>query len=278
MSRGYPIKDFYVYGWSVSGNETAIGVQKHRMFFMFDVGIAPAWSVNAEHVFISHGHIDHIGAICQHMRKRELNRLPPALYYLLPHLIEPVRALCRAFGQLQGEEIYSLLHPRLVEMSPGSSIKINSRWSVESFPTDHVCQSQGYILFHKDYQSGVRRPEIAYTGDTRFTIFTQPAHRDILRVRLLISEVTYLDENLRMKENAEKYGHSRIHEYAENAYLFEEVGALFLIHFSDRYSVPAIKDRVYGYLPPELGRKVFCSLTAKKASRLEHSAFPPLLQ
>ncbi|VDK39391.1 unnamed protein product [Taenia asiatica] len=274
MSRGYPVEDFYVYGWSTSGYETAIGVRKHRMFFMFDVGIAPVWSVNAEHVFISHGHIDHIGAICQHMRKRELHRLPPAVYYLLPQLVEPVRALCRAFGQLQGEELDSLLNPRLVEMLPGSTVEINRMWSVECFPTDHVVQSQGYILFRKNYQTGVRTPEIAYTGDTRFTIFTEPAHRDILRVRLLISEATYLDDSVRIKKNAEKYGHSCIREYADNASLFEEVGALFLIHFSNRYPVWVIKGRVYGCLPSELGRKVYCSLTAKKATRLEHSTLP----
>ncbi|KAL5107083.1 Receptor-type tyrosine-protein phosphatase C [Taenia crassiceps] len=227
MSRGYPVEGFHVYGWSTSGFETAIGVRKDRMFFMFDVGIAPA----------CHGHIDHIGAICQHMRKRELNRLPPAVYYLLPQLVEPVRALCCTFSQLQGEEMDALLNPRLVEMLPGSTVELSSRWSVECFPTDHVVQSQGYILFQKNLQTGVRTPEIAYTGDTRFTIFTEPAHRDILRVKLLISEATYLDDNLRIKNNAEKYGHICIRQYADNASLFEGVGALFLIHFSNRYPV-----------------------------------------
>lgn len=59
------------------------------------------------------------------------------------------------------------------------------------------------------------------SGDTRFTIFTEPAHRDILRVRLLISEATYLEDSLRIKKNAEKYGHICIREYAHNASLFE---------------------------------------------------------
>ncbi|VDM32644.1 unnamed protein product [Hydatigera taeniaeformis] len=276
MSHGYRIEDFYVYGWSTSGCETAIGVRKHGIFFMFDVGIAPSWSVNAEHVFISHGHIDHIGAICQHMRRRELNRLPPAVYYLLPQLIEPVRALCRAFGQLQDGEMDFLSHTRFVEMLPGLTVEINRRWSVECFRTDHVIQSQGYILFYQNYQTGIRTPEIAYTGDTRFTIFTEPVHRDILRVRLLISEATYLDGSVRMKKSAEKYGHSCIQDYADNASLFEDVGALFLIHFSNRYPVQVIMDRVYGCLPTELGRKVYCSLTAKRAARLEHSAPTPL--
>ena len=52
MSDGYPIGDFSVFGWSISGNETAIGVRRDRILFMFDVGIAPTWSIKAEHVFI----------------------------------------------------------------------------------------------------------------------------------------------------------------------------------------------------------------------------------
>lgn len=49
---GYQIGDYYVYGWSISGNETAIGVKTSRLFVLFDVGIAPSWSVAANHVFI----------------------------------------------------------------------------------------------------------------------------------------------------------------------------------------------------------------------------------
>lgn len=50
--QGYPIGDFYVYGWSISGNETAIGVKAPGLFVLFDVGIAPSWSIAAKHIFI----------------------------------------------------------------------------------------------------------------------------------------------------------------------------------------------------------------------------------
>lgn len=72
----------------------------------------------------SHGHIDHIGAICQHMRKRELQNLNPATYYLLPHLIEPVKALCHTYTMLQESESPSLFEPKLVGMAPGTSIEV----------------------------------------------------------------------------------------------------------------------------------------------------------
>lgn len=53
---GYPIGDFYVYGWSISGNETAVGVKTRGLFVLFDVGIAPTWSISAKHVFIRYNY------------------------------------------------------------------------------------------------------------------------------------------------------------------------------------------------------------------------------
>ena len=58
------------------------------------------------------------------MRKRDLNRLPPAKYYLLPHLIEPVKALCRAYDEMHCGEVQLANNCRLVEMVPGSSIMV----------------------------------------------------------------------------------------------------------------------------------------------------------
>nr|CDS28524.1 nuclear ribonuclease Z [Hymenolepis microstoma] len=261
---GYPIGDFFVYGWSISGNETAIGVKTRGLFALFDVGIAPS----------CHGHIDHIGAICQHMRKRELNNVGPATYYLLPHLIEPVKALCRAYSELQGCGMGHMYEPKLMEMIPGSRIQIESKWWVESFQTDHVVPSLGYILLYQDFKTTELIPEIAYTGDTRFTIFSLPAHPKLLQVKLLITESTYLDGNNRSRENSQKYGHICITDFAINSRLFRDVGAIFLMHFSDRYSLQMIKDKVYCSLPEDLAEKVYCSLTAKKALKVEHSAEP----
>ncbi|VDL58547.1 unnamed protein product [Hymenolepis diminuta] len=242
---GYPIEGFYVYGWSISGNETAVGVKTRGLFVLFDVGIAPTWSISAKHVYLclfvnkiefSHGHIDHIGAICQHMRKRELNNIGPATYYLLPHLIEPVKALCRVYSELQGRETVQMYEPKLVEMIAGSRIQIENKWWVESFQTDHVVQSLGYLIFRQDFDTGELIPEIAYTGDTRFTIYTLPAHPKLLQVKLLISESTYLEDSKRSREYSQKYGHICITDFAINSRLFR-VSYIFCSEYG-----PSIED------------------------------------
>ncbi|CAN0482006.1 unnamed protein product, partial [Scytosiphon promiscuus] len=38
--------------------------------------------LNVAHVFVTHGHLDHCGAIVSHARLRALSQGPPAKYYM----------------------------------------------------------------------------------------------------------------------------------------------------------------------------------------------------
>ncbi|KAL7055410.1 hypothetical protein AAHC03_022775 [Spirometra sp. Aus1] len=269
MGGGQQIAGFEVFGWSISGNETCIGVKQRSDFFLFDAGTTPSWAKSAEHVFISHGHIDHIGSICHHMRKRELNRMSRAKYYMLPALIESVRTLCAEYGKMQGLSLQCFQEPLLIPVEPGSTVQINNRWSVQSFATDHAVPSQGYILYNTDDDLKRTVPVVAFTGDTRFSIFDQPAHPDLLKVRLLVTEATYLDRPDKHMSNAQLHGHIHLLQYAQNADLFHAVEALYLIHFSDRYSVRQIMDLVNMTLPGALLKKTYLCLAAKKAQNLD---------
>ena len=53
------------------------------------------------------------------------------------------------------------------------------------------------------------------------------------------------------------------------------MGALFLMHFSDRYTLNDIKHLVYSQLPPQLAAKTYVSLVAKAAVELDQSMDPP---
>uniref|UniRef100_A0A0V0JC76 Nuclear ribonuclease Z n=2 Tax=Schistocephalus solidus TaxID=70667 RepID=A0A0V0JC76_SCHSO len=269
MVVGQQLSGFEVFGWSVSGNETCVGVKQKSDFFLFDVGIVPSWAKGAEHVFISHGHIDHIGSICHHMRKRELNRMPPAKYYMLPALIESVKTLCAAYGKMQGSSLQCFQEPLLVPVEPGSTLQINKKWSVRSFVTDHAVPSQGYILYSTDDDLKLTVPVVAFTGDTRFSIFDHLAHPDLLKVKLLIAEATYLDRPEKHLSAAQLHGHIHLQQYAQNADLFHAVEALYFIHFSDRYSARQVVDLVNTTLPEDLLRKTHLCLAAKRAQNLD---------
>jgi glyoxylase-like metal-dependent hydrolase (beta-lactamase superfamily II) len=48
-----------------------------------------AQAVSVEHVLLSHGHVDHCGAVFKHARLRGRD-LSPAKYYMHPAMIEPM--------------------------------------------------------------------------------------------------------------------------------------------------------------------------------------------
>lgn len=90
------------------------------------MGFCPQSMVLAQFVFISHGHIDHIGAICQHMRKRHLNHLTPAIYFMSKSVLLNVRKMCEIYEQLSEKPTgTSEFSPNLVGIEPGKRYHVS---------------------------------------------------------------------------------------------------------------------------------------------------------
>ena len=77
----------------------------------FDIGCLFGRVKTKRNVFISHGHIDHIGAIAQHAARRQLHNLPVANYYVPESLVCRVESLLQSYFQLQEvrARLYTLL-------------------------------------------------------------------------------------------------------------------------------------------------------------------------
>ncbi|KAL3320049.1 hypothetical protein Ciccas_001267 [Cichlidogyrus casuarinus] len=196
------------------------------------------------------------------MRMRQLNRLPKCRYFVPAKYIESVSKICKEFGEMHQHGCEDLLSPNIVPVLPGESYEINRKWRVEVFKTDHVVDSVGYVLYYSN-ASVANVPSIAYTGDTRFSIFATPAHPDLLRVQLLITEATYLDKRESNYERCDMYGHIHITDIFQNAHLFQNILYLHLIHFSDRYSVDEIEMFCKQRAPPQLKHKIYPSYMLK---------------
>ncbi|KAF8568945.1 hypothetical protein P879_06735 [Paragonimus westermani] len=267
------VGSFSVFSWSVAGNETCVGVHAGQMRFAFDMGFAPHPLISCDHVFISHGHADHVGAIPQHMKKRRLNHLPNAVYYMHPCLIGHVRTVCKAFAAMSeldetGQTEYDCT---LVPILPESRIKLGETgWSVEAIATHHTVQSQGYVLFSRDPSGDEDYPEIAYLGDSRFSVLknARSAFPPLLCVRLLIMEATFLDRPERLMERACIHGHTHLDELRQNSSLFKHVGNVYLIHFSARYTTEQIERLTHMGMPSWLAGRIVPSLCAQKCLAL----------
>ena len=105
-------------------------------------------------------------------------------------------------------------------------------------------------------------PLFALIGDTTFDCFLEPQNADILRSRILITEATYIDDR-QSPAKAHERGHTHLMDIAGNAELFRNVGALVLVHLSDRYNAGHVDYWIRRCLPPWLVNKTWVPTIAK---------------
>ncbi|KAK3591487.1 hypothetical protein CHS0354_031593 [Potamilus streckersoni] len=280
---------YSIYPWSIGGVFTTVVIMKDDLKLAFDMGDCCRQSIPCNHVFISHGHMDHISSIPQHSSRRELFGMKKASYYVPDHLLDLVKEVASTFHQINvTDKILDNLDVRPVTLQ--DKIKVARAYFVCPFPTVHRVPSQGYILYRrqrtmKDEYKHLEGPEIAlkakervelynyteipdiaYTGDTTFELFLKSPHPDLLKVKILIVETTYIDEEpgKDIIRQARDRGHIHLAEIIDNAHLFENVQHILLMHFSDKYSENEITDKVFSILPESLKKKVLVATIAKR--------------
>jgi ribonuclease Z len=261
---------FEVRGLSVGGLETCIDLPELKL--AFDIGRCPAEVVPRPTVLFTHAHMDHMGGIAYHAATRSLQRLGPATYLVPRENEAAVAALFDAWRRLDRSE----LGHKLVPLGPGEEWILPNRLGARPFRSFHTVPCQGYALWSRkrklrpelaglapdeivarkrrgeDPTVEVETPEVAFTGDTLIEVVER--EEVVRRARLLVMEVTFLDERVPVEECRSK-GHIHLDEVIERAALFENEALLFT-HFSSRYEpgeVVALLDRK---LPPELRRRV----------------------
>lgn len=293
-SEGFAeIGDYSVFARSISGLETTVVLRKisDRFVLCFDMGIACRENQTCDKVLISHGHMDHISAVPQHVSKRSLFGQKMARYYTPPHLTHKLKRVCEVFHEIN-ETCEPLKNVDVTGIGPGESAELGKGYYVVPFKTVHRIDSQGYILYkrHKrlkekyrglqgpeigdlvksgvDIHDIITSPEVAYTGDTTFEVFLSKQERspppDLFRVKLLIVEATYIDleDGKDIIQQARDRGHTHLFEIFQNAELFRDIDKILLIHFSDKYSVKYIQSQVYSNMPQLLQEKILISTSA----------------
>ena len=262
---------FTVKGLSIGGVYTALAVPE--LGVGLDVGLAPRSLAGVRHLFLSHGHVDHSGALATLLGIRGLIGVRTRLKLYLPsEIVEPIQQALAAMTYLQRYD----LSVDAVPMNPGDEVALHSDVSVRAFRTLHPVPSLGYQFLRKvkklradlhgapgieierrrrdgeDILQETERLELAYATDTLAKVLdNEPS---LYRSRVLILECTFLDARKPIEE-AWSGCHIHLDDLLERADLFHN-DHLVLMHFSQIYRPDEIRELLRRRCPPGLFARI----------------------
>lgn len=257
-------------GVSIAGLHTSIFVRE--LGALFDAGIALRSCAGAEHVFLSHGHADHLGALVTLLGMRGLLGMRPPRVHLPAEIADNTRQALALLSRAQRREFVLDAEPML----PGEERALRPDLMVRAFRTHHTSPSLGYQFFNRVQKlkrefSGLpgkeiaerrkrgdalfdleERLEVAYATDTLIRVLdTMPS---LLDTRVLILECSFLDDRKGLAAS-QAGGHIHLDELLERADTFRNE-ALVLMHFSQIYSPAEVHRTLQRRCPRALWERI----------------------
>ena len=253
-------------GLSIAGIETCIEVPELKL--VLDMGRCTRTAVQYPVVLVSHGHLDHIGAIAQHAARRAMLGMSEGTYLVPSAVAARVEQLFNAAGELDGQSIAR----RVVPLAPGEDFPLGKQRWVRPFQTFHRVPSQGYTVWERRHRlrsefkgrpgnelaelrkSGVSIEEVqevpllSFTGDTKSEVLEHTP--ELMRTETLLMEATFLDDLVDVA-GARSTGHTHLTEVIERAALLPR-SEVVLSHFSARYRAEDVRRILAARLPEEL--------------------------
>ncbi|XP_027121668.1 tRNase Z TRZ1 isoform X2 [Coffea arabica] len=236
--RGLEIEGYQIEGISIAGHETCVIIPSLNL--AFDIGKCPQRAISQQFLFISHGHMDHIGGLPMFVATRGLYRMAAPTVIVPKTIKENVETIFQAHRDMDQSE----LNHTLIGLDVGEEFYLRKDLKVKAFKTYHVIPSQ--ITYT------TTTPEVAFTGDTTSDFIVDSNNIDALRAKVLIMESTYVEDTMTV-DDARDYGHTHLSEIIHHADLFENK-AILLIHFSSRYQLDVIQHAISSLAPPLAGR------------------------
>lgn len=259
-------------GVAQGGCQTAIHIPEAHA--VFDAG--RALRANVEHLFITHGHPDHIGALPAIVAKRTTRKSEgrPLQIHLPSGIADNVSAALTAMDAVFGDRVRDTWV--VIGHSPGDLVPTGKDVAVRALRTFHGIASCGWAVEHTarklkpdflDLDGGkiaaLRRAGVEVTdvatntvavipGDTMIDFLVrEPAAQ---RAKVLLHEVTFWDDTSSV-EGCRRYGHTHVDEMIEHCDKFEGE-ALVLVHRSLKHRRSEVEEILRRRFPAAMLPKI----------------------
>jgi ribonuclease Z len=250
-------------GFSTAGIETAIEVPS--LGLVLDLGRCSRTAVNQPVVLVSHGHLDHVGAVVQHAARRAMMNMGESVYVVPASIAADVERMFAAAEALDGGHIPR----RVVPLGRGEELDLGKKRRVRAFETFHRVPSQGYTVWERRHRlrppfrdlDGARLGELrrsgqdidepydvavlSFCGDTRVEVLER--NPELQQAETLLLEATFLDARVSV-EDARRMGHIHLDELVARSELLAAKD-IVLHHFSARYTAADVSQIFEQRLP-----------------------------
>ncbi len=214
---------YRVQGISVAGEQTAVGIPE--LDIVFDIGLCPRPVLSAGIVALSHTHMDHVAGLPYYFSQRFFQKLPPGVCYCPLVMAEPLRAMMRAWVDLERQETPF----QIVGLEPGDVVEVKPNLFLRAHQSSHTIPSLAYALFARrnklrdeyadlpqdrirdlrlagtEITRAIDIPIVAYTGDTEPAPFLY--HNDFTDAQIVIVECTFFDDEHRDRAKIGRHIH-----------------------------------------------------------------------
>lgn len=264
------VPPFRVQGISVAGEETFVHVPE--LGVCFDLGRAPKAMLSANHVALSHGHMDHAAGLAYYFSQRHFQGMTGGTVYcpraLEPSLINLMQAWVGVENQRTPHNIVGLDYEQMVE--------VKNNHYLRAIPTAHTVPSLGYVVVEKrsklreqyvglpqeklvdlkrrgeDITRILEIPLVCYTGDTAWGTHFQ--REDVLGSKVLITECTFLEPGHRDRAGIGRHLHL---DHVVQLLEASRAEAVVLTHLSRRTHIGAARKAVFSAIPKQHHDRVF---------------------
>lgn len=280
---------YRVQGISIAGESTC--VQIPELDLCFDMGECPRFALASKFVAISHGHMDHVGALAYYCSQRQFQGMGVGKIICDIRIATAIRRMMEGYVDLERQktpyELLALEPEQMVEIKPGIHVR--------AFHTEHTAPSMGYAVVEKrsklkpeyaelpqeklkelkdrgvEITRTLEIPLVAYLGDT-----LPGAHLvrpDVLAAEIVISECTFFEPDHR--DRAKVGMHMHLADLVEWLRVCQ-CKAMVLTHVSRRTHLGVAREQLIKHVGPEVAARVHFLMDARtnkdRYERQEHAA------